>query len=357
MKAPNIHITAYWEGYPEQNCNPLPLNQVSNKIDVIPIAFIAPAKNPASSSSLATTWEFDQSFVYTKEQILTWIREINERGANQKVLLSILDTGTCHWYPDVDIDAFARNIAADCDKYGIAGIDVDAESGMADAETHYVATFVQLIKALRKYLSDDKIITYTCYTQSQYDTQIIQECRHEIAYINTMAYWFDVSEQISLYHHYVEDIGDADKVAIGVKAGSGGDATALETVTACAQFLRDNDGINIKRMMLWSVTRDVQNITLQKDAVWLETIYANIIANTNIAALLQNIQQQQQCCNAKLLSDNRNILEQIEKFVGDDNLDWQVAEQQEEEEVEWIVIDDKKVVNVQSMFKYYCVLL
>jgi len=276
----NVHITAYWEGYTEQDCS-FPLNEIPLNVDYIPIAFIQPVKDPKSSSQLATTWAFDDTFVYSKEQIRAWIKEINNRGTNQKVLLSIMDTPDIHWYPDVDIDAFAQNIAKSCDEWGIAGIDVDAESGMSDPEQEYVKTFVNLIKSLKKYLSSDKIISYTCYTESSYDSDIIGQCKDDIDYINTMAYWNNTDGQISLYNHYVNDIGDPNKVGIGVKAGNGGDSTTLQTVEQCAQWFRDNDKITEKRMMLWSLTRDVEAITTVDDLTFLNTIHENIIPNTN----------------------------------------------------------------------------
>eukprot|EP01083_Nonionella_stella_P245614 853512_1 len=284
----NVHITAYWEGYTEQDCS-FPLNEIPETVNIIPIAFIQPIKDPDSGSSLATTWDFDDQFVYKKEDIKQWINEINNRGTNQRVLLSILDTPTCHWYPDVDIDMFAKNIAKDCDEWGIGGIDVDAESGMSDPSQMYVKTFVTMIKALRKYLSKDKIITYTCYTQSQWDTDIISQCKNDIEYINTMAYWGNKDAQISLWQHYVNDIGDANKVGIGVKAGNGGDSTRLDTVKQCAQWVRDNNDIKEKRMMLWSLTRDVKDITSVEDGTFLETIYENIIPGNYNDKIMKDI--------------------------------------------------------------------
>ena len=273
----NVEIFGYWQGYSEEKVDPYPLNEVSSHVCNIGIAFIQPIKDPASTSPLATTWAFDDQFVYDKEDIKQWIQDINNRGTNQKVLLSILDTPTTHWYPDVDIDAFAKNIAADCEEWGIAGIDIDAESGMSDPQNHYVETFVFLIKSLKKYLSPDKLICYTCYTESDFDSEIIGQCKEEIAWINTMAYWLNVSEEISVFDHYVCDIGDANKVGIGVKAGNSGDSTTLSTVKGCAEWIRDNNDIKDKRMMLWSLTRDVHQITNQEDGAYLNCIYQNIV--------------------------------------------------------------------------------
>ena len=265
------------EGYSEEKIEPYPLNEVPSHVKNIGIAFIQPIKDSASTSPLATTWAFDDQFVYKEEQIKQWIQEINERGTDQRVMLSILDTPTCHWYPDVDIDEFAKNISASCDEMGIAGIDVDAESGMPDPDTHYVQTFVCLIKALKKYLSPDKVISYTCYTESDFDSKIIGQCKEDIDWINTMAYWLPVEQQIALFNHYSNDIGDPNKVGIGMKAGDGGDASTLDTVTQCAQFIRDEEEIKEKRMMLWSLTRDIHQITNQKDCAYLNCILQNIV--------------------------------------------------------------------------------
>jgi len=233
----------------------------------------------------AIEWAFDTQIMYSSDQIKKWVQDINDRGTNQKVLLSILDTPETHWYPDVDIDEFAQNISKSVNEWGLGGIDVDAESGMIDPSNHYVSTFVHLIKSLRRYLSSDKIISYTCYTQSSYDTNIISQCQEDIDYINTMAYWNDTDGQIALYQHYAKAIGDADKVGVGVKAGNGGDSTNIDTVKDVANWFRDNNAIKQKRMMLWSLTRDIKPITTKVNGAYLDTIYQNIVPNNNMNAV------------------------------------------------------------------------
>eukprot|EP01084_Bolivina_argentea_P029923 55515_1 len=276
----SVHITGYWEGYSEQSQDPFPLNQVPRTVSTIPIAFIMPIKEH-ESDPLATQWAFDTQIIYTPDQVKQWVQEINNRDTNQQVLLSILDTPEIHWYPDVDIDQFAQNIATSVEEWGLGGIDVDAESGMSDPSQQYVKTFVHLIKSLRKYLSSSKIITYTCYTQSEWDTQIISQCKDDIEHINTMAYWNGTEAQIGLYQHYANDIGDANKVGIGVSAGDGVSSTTLDTVKGVANWLRDNNDIKQKRMMLWSLTRDIKEITTTDNCIYFDTIYANITPNIN----------------------------------------------------------------------------
>ena len=64
----NIHITGYWEGYVEEDCDPFPLNEVAPTVNLIPIAFIQPVRE-SESAELATQWAFDDPFIYSKEQI------------------------------------------------------------------------------------------------------------------------------------------------------------------------------------------------------------------------------------------------------------------------------------------------
>eukprot|EP01084_Bolivina_argentea_P089619 161670_1 len=274
IEEPAVNITGYWEGYTEENQDPFPLNKVPETVNYISIAFIMPVKK--TGDKLATDWDFDDSFIYTKAAIKKWVKEINQRGTNQKVLLSILDTPTCHWYPDVNIDEFAKNISASVEEWGLGGIDVDAESGMDDPSEQYVKTFVNLIKSLKKYMSSEKVISYTCYTESSFDTDIIKQCKDDINYINTMAYWNNTDGQIALYNHYAQCIGDPNKVGIGCKAGNGGDSTSLDTVKGVAEWYKNNDSITKKRMMLWSLTRDIKEITRLDDETYLSAMVENI---------------------------------------------------------------------------------
>eukprot|EP01084_Bolivina_argentea_P186815 321919_1 len=96
-----VYITGYWQGYDIGDKHSFPLNQVSTKVNYIPIAFINPTNN--------TIWKFMDSFQYSQDEIRQWIGDINMRETGQKILLSICDSPDFHWYPHVNIDEFAKS--------------------------------------------------------------------------------------------------------------------------------------------------------------------------------------------------------------------------------------------------------
>lgn len=287
-------LTCYWEGYSEAGINPYPLNEVPDSVKYITIAFVQPVvasnnakrkfrnikkilfgnKKTEQSKDQATTWAFDSTFVYSTQQIKQWIQEINARETGQKVLFSLLDTPDVHWYPNVNIPEFAKNVAATVKEWNLGGVDIDAESGMDDSQ--YVASFVQLISCLREEMGPNKLIIYTCYTESDFDQQILAQTKDKINILNTMAYWDDLSGMQQLFNHYAKQIGNPNKVGLGVKAGDQNNdpsTTPLNTVRSVAQWLKSS---GYKRMMLWSLTRDVKSITHQNNEQWLHTMLTNL---------------------------------------------------------------------------------
>eukprot|EP01084_Bolivina_argentea_P186811 321911_1 len=275
------YINGYWQGYDIDGDDPIPLNQVSDKINDITIAFINPINK--KGEQLATTWKFMDAFRYSEKQIKQWVQDINKRKNGQKVLFSIYDSPDFHWYPDVDIEKFVKSLANTVNQWGLGGINIDAESGMIDPENNYVQTFVQLIKTLRKYLSDDKIITYTCYNSNSYHELILKQCANDIEYVDTMNYWYDMSGQLIIYNLYANAIGDYNKIGIGVKAGNqnpGDQSTTIDTVKECAKWLSSNNKITKKRMMLWAISRDNQKVTNKPDESYLNAIYDNLQSYT-----------------------------------------------------------------------------
>eukprot|EP01083_Nonionella_stella_P225345 801245_1 len=287
----DLDLVGYWQGYACDSINPYPLNQIPETVKYIPIAFAKPVFKPEFNSEknkftkenesigpLCNTWTFDNGkdpdpFLYSTEQIKQWVNDINNRGTDQLVLLSLMDTAKNHWYPNVDIELFAQNVAKSVNEWGLGGVDIDAESGMPTRK--YVETFTKLIKCLRQEMGETKIISYTCYTQSSYDTDILSACKQDINFLNTMAYWDSTNAQISLFEHYAKCIGNPNKVAIGCKAGNypNESATSIETVKQCAAWCQTN---GYKRMMLWSLTRDVKQITHMKNGEYLDTMLQNM---------------------------------------------------------------------------------
>lgn len=254
----NKLITGYWEGYIEHNVPPYPLSHIPEDVNIIPIAFIAPTTN--------NTWEWGiASSVYDSDTLFNCIDDINNRGLDQKVLFSLMDTPTVHWN-DIDLDAFAKNVADTVNTKGLGGVDIDAESGMP--QNTYVSCFIGLIKSLRKYLNNDKIITYTCYTESNLDKDILTEVADDIDILHTMSYFSGLNGMRDEFDFYGRLVG-YDKVSIGV----GVDQTSLSEVKQIAKTL-NKFGYN--KMMLWSLTQDVNKLTGKPTDTWLHTITENL---------------------------------------------------------------------------------
>lgn len=241
-------VTGYWEGYPEQNIAPYPLNQVPSTVDIIPIAFISPTVNSDWTYGLAER-------TYPPEKIEPWIKEVK-----QKVLFSLQDNAMVQWN-QINIDIFCQNIAKAVTDLGLSGIDIDAESNMSD---NYVTSFVDLIEGLRKYLSSDKLITYTCYTESDDDVNILHQAGSDIDIVQTMAYWYNFDEVVQLFNFYGNLVGN-DKISVGVKVVD----TGIDEVQQIAEYLNKN---NYHKMMLWSATQDVESLSGSPDNTWSSTI-------------------------------------------------------------------------------------
>jgi hypothetical protein len=280
----NYKFIGYWEGYPEKNAagvdqRPLPLNEIPDYFTHVPIAFCAPIKAKATDR-LATTWDFDSSFVYTRAEILQWVVELKrKRGDAQKILLSVMDTPDIHWSTDVNIPAFAKNIAKDIYLYGLDGVDIDAESGMTG---DYAGTFILLIQSIREELDvlalvypalSKKIISYTCYTGSDSDRQILAATKDHIEYLTTMAYWDNTAAAIALLQEYAGWIGSPQKVGYGVECPPQG--TNLADAILVAEWLKAN---NSSIIMLWSATRDVTAVSGLSDGAYAKAMLA-ILSN------------------------------------------------------------------------------
>lgn len=250
-------ISGYWEGYTEYNIDPYRLLDVPTYINIIPIAFIGITGN--------STWEWGiASQQYTSEEIINDINIVTQRG--QKILFSLLDNKNLHW-DQIDIPTYVNSIATAVTEYGLSGVDIDAESGMNPDD--YVTTFIKLITTLRSVLGPDKLITYTCYTMSEYDQQILTACKNDIDIVHTMAYWDNFDDMMQLFTFYGNLVGN-DKISLGVSVTQ----TSLEEIQQLGSWCVTN-GYN--KMMLWSLTQDVQEISSQLDGTWSQTIYNSLL--------------------------------------------------------------------------------
>lgn len=255
-------IIGYWEGYSEYNVEPYPIDEISTNVTIIQIAFIAPAP---SSNNISTQWSFGISTAaYMPETILKGIKKIKKH--KQKILVSLMDTGDTHWNT-VDVDLFSYNLLTLIETWDLDGVNIDSESAMSS--TVYVKTFIKLIKSLRKYLGPLRLITYSTYGQTPFDTAILNATSEYIDMVQTMSYWEDINASISTFNWYANAINDSNKVALGFSVIE----SALSTVEYVGNWLSMN-GYN--KMMLWSVTQDVPGISGTSANTWIDTMYNSL---------------------------------------------------------------------------------
>jgi len=264
-------ITGYWEGYPEHKVQPYPISQVSENVSIIPIAFVAPTL-PISPSNFSTQYSFGISqTTYMPETIYRDIKRLKQKSNSPKVLLSLMDTPDIHWQK-VDLEIFTYNLMTLIENWNLDGVDIDAESQMP--QDKYVETFVSLVKTLRKHLGPDRLITYTTYDMTSNDQQILSRIKDDIDIVHLMAYWDSFDSMIDEFQWYGNLVNDYNKISIGVAVTQ----TSLDTIKQIGNWLRDN---HYNKMMLWSVTQDVFQITNNINNVFIDTIYESL-SNSNI---------------------------------------------------------------------------
>jgi len=249
-------INGYWGGYFD---SPLTLNKTPDYINVITLAFAGPDKD----SSLTTEFLCSR---FSKEIIMRWMKDLKDKNPNVKILLSIIDNPTYHWNV-VDLDVFTDNVLTLINEWGLDGIDIDGESGMP--EECFVEKFTELTFYLRDKMDGEKVLTYTCYTET--DCNVLEKIKDKVNWINTMAFFDDYDSLINLFKGYQKIIGD--KICIGVKTGSKDDdsVTPLNEVEKLCRF-------NVKKqgMMLWTINRDTESFTGIKDLTWAKTINSSL---------------------------------------------------------------------------------
>ena len=240
-------IIGYWGGYFDSN---ITLDQIPNYFDYVILAF----SGPTNHSTLTTEFLCSK---YSEQQIIKWIKLLQSK--NIKVLMSIIDSPTVHW-DEINIPNFANSVKEIViNKWGCDGIDIDAESGMAN---NYVSNFILLATEFRRILGD-KILTYTCYTGTQGpDGAILNHIHELIDWIQIMAYFDNYNDIIALYNDYHTIVNN---IAIGVKAGK--ECTILSEVEKLCKWNQNKKGI-----MLWTINRDTESFTGFPKFTWANTI-------------------------------------------------------------------------------------
>lgn len=258
-------IIGYWEGYDEYTIQPYPIELVSENVTIIQIAFIAPAL-PKAPSTVSTQWSFGISTTtYNPRSIHYGIKLLQARSQRPKILLSIMDTPQVSWN-NVDIEVFVYNLMTLIEDWDLDGVNIDAESSMAE---NYIQTFIMLVQTLRRYLGPTRLLTYSTYGQTEYDTAILNVTREDIDILQTLSYWSNVTDMISTFEWYGNLMNDTSKIALGFAVNM----TAPATIQQTGQWLSAN-GYN--KAMLWSVTQDVEAISGYPDNTYVDTMYASL---------------------------------------------------------------------------------
>jgi chitinase len=247
----NSKIIGYWGGYFDSD---ITLDLTPDFYDYVILAFSGPTNHNT------VTTEFLCS-KYSEDTIIKWIKTLQSRGI--KVLMSIIDSPTVHW-DQVNIPNFANSVKEIIlDKWGCDGLDIDAESGMAN---NYISNFILLATELKRVLNN-KILTYTCYTGTQGpDGEILKHINDFIDWVQIMAYFDDFDDMISLYNDYNTIVKE---IVIGVKAGT--EFTLLPEVEKLCKWKKGKKGI-----MLWTINRDTESFTGYPKFTWSNTIKNNI---------------------------------------------------------------------------------
>ena len=249
---------AYWGGYFNSD---MTLDKTPDCVDTVILAFGGPDKGKLTVEFLLSK--------YSEEQVRLWIKGCQERGI--KVLLSVIDNPDNHWN-QIDIDSFCKDTYEKVIVgWGLDGIDIDAESAMPDSV--YAQCFITLATSMRKYLTDERILTYTCYTGTAGpDGEILTKIRNHLDFINLMAYFDDFNEMEELFKDYAIVMPPL-LIAVGVKAGDkqvDPSSTDIEEVSKLTCW----NPVNTAKygIMLWTINRDIKQFTGQKDLLWTNTI-------------------------------------------------------------------------------------
>jgi chitinase len=253
----------YWLGYVQGGA---PLQATPASVGIVALAFAVTSPGPDGDT---ITLDFLTS-QHSAEEIRAGVKALQARGV--KVVMSI--NGKPNWaghaggWDNLDPAAFAANVKAIVvDQWGLDGVDLDNEAGSVVPGDN----FVQVVKALRRALGPDALLTLPVFLGPKRDAYLSQ-VREEISFVSTMGYWSGFDIQLMRFNKYAALVGP-EKVAIGVAdAASSGQNTAFSIVARLAAW--NPESAYKAGMMLWNL--NPPSLEQEATAQWCAAIADNL---------------------------------------------------------------------------------
>lgn len=278
-------IIDYWPAWSGKAGGTRLINEISNKVDVINVAFAYPNREGN------VVWP---AYVKNPKDILNLIRILHQKG--KKVLISFGGKGYTEWNlesPGIH-EKLANSTKAFVNKYGFDGVDIDCEQGYesiaGQKEREKISGF---ITELRKRLPKGKyLLTYAAWSTGAYGTpgyehpewnypnstknmevSILKAVKDQLDWVNVMAYDAGPSyNPIEALNAYKDLMGGSDKVVLGIHPGPQswpeGYLYALTDVKSWMKYVSDN---GFKGIMFWNLTEhDIKAKSKQEKNTYLD---------------------------------------------------------------------------------------
>lgn len=262
-------FTAFWLGYVPSGTGPglgPPLGNAPTYVDNVVLAFsnLYPGNTTCNGFLQKSN---------SADAIRAGIRQIRATSPNTKILMSIIGTPnpSVGWNTGItDPAQFGAWLAKFAHDWDLDGFDIDNE----DLDTFPGQQFIDTVKGMRAAMPD-KILTLDTYLFDR-DQAVIKALADDLDWINTMAYFLDYDDMISLVEQYASVISPA-KISIGVKSDKVGPITQGTSVADTAKLSRWEPANGSKHgMMLWNLSQDIEAVTGQPDGTWTRTIHENM---------------------------------------------------------------------------------
>ena len=254
---------AYWLGYVQGGAA---LQATPASVGIVALAFAVTSPG-TNGDTLSLDFLTSQ---HSAEEIRAGVKALQARGV--KVVMSI--NGKPDWaghaggWENLDPVAFAANVKAIVvDQWGLDGVDLDNEAAAVIPGEN----FVQVVKALRRALGPDALLTLPVYLGPRRDAYLSQ-VREEISFVSTMGYWSGFDTQLMRFNKYAALVGP-EKVAIGVAdAANSGQNTAFSIVARLAAW--NPESTHKAGIMLWNLN---QSSSQETTAQWSAAIADHLL--------------------------------------------------------------------------------